>query len=302
LGLVRLAPRRRHRIPALALAALLAAAPALAAEVPELARGVRQVQQGDYEGAVPTLETALARLEAERRPNAERARACLYLGIALVALDRREEAKERFRQALGFDGSLRLTPDRFSPKVIGVFEEARREKGAAETQAKKPRSKTPLILLGAGAAAAAGVAVAVSGGDGSPGGAPSFAGAHFTTPVLVCPNGSVDVPLPFGIQLQGTNPTAQTLTIREVTVVMIIEESPAVPSEVGFASTADATVTPSSIAPQGQVSVLVQSTLLCGNGTGGPARYNEWSGRVTLDTSAGVFTATTADRLRVNIP
>jgi hypothetical protein len=83
---------------------------------------------------------------------------------------------------------------------------------------------------------------------------------------------------------------------------MIIEESPAVPGEVGFASTAAATFSPPSIAPRGQATVLVQSSLRCGNGPGDPARYNEWSGRVTLDTSANVFTVTTVDRLRVNIP
>ena len=302
MGLVTLEARRRNRFLALPLAFLLAASPAFTGDVPELLRGLEQVQEGDYEGAVPTLERALARLEVEKRPDAERARACLYLGIALVALDRPEEAKERFREALGFDGALRLTPDRFSPKVIGLFEEARHEKGSAEAAGpKKTRSKRPLVLLGAGVAAAAGVAVAVSGG-GSSGGAPSFSGARFTTPVLVCPDGSVDLTLALGIQLQGTNSTGQTLTIRAVTVVMIIAESPAVPSEVGFASTAPATVSPSSIASGGQASVLVQSSLRCGNGPGDPARYNEWIGRVTLDTSADVFTVETADRLRVNIP
>jgi Tetratricopeptide repeat len=302
-GPVSLGLRLGYRLLAVPLALVLATSPASTEDVPELVRGIQQVQRGDYEGAVPTLETALTRLEEEKGPDAERARACLYLGIALVALDRRDAAKERFRQALDFDPELRLTPDRFSPKVIGVFEEARRERGSGGASTpKKSRSKTPLLLLGAGAAAAAGIVVVASGGNGPSGGAPSFSGAHFTTPVLVCPNGSADLPLVFAIQLQGSNPTEQTLTIRAVTVVMIIEESPAVPSEVGFASTAPATLTPSSIAPHGQATLLVQSSLQCGNGPGDPARYNEWSGRVTLDTSADVFTVETADRLRVNIP
>ena len=42
--------------------------------------------------------------------------------------------------------------------------------------------------------------------------------------------------------------------------------------------------------------------LICNNGPGDPGRFNEWSGRVTFTTSAGVFTVETADRLRVNIP
>jgi hypothetical protein len=46
----------------------------------------------------------------------------------------------------------------------------------------------------------------------------------------------------------------------------------------------------------------VDSTLLCGNAPNDAIRFNEWAVRVTLTTSAGVFTAEAADRLRVNIP
>jgi hypothetical protein len=50
------------------------------------------------------------------------------------------------------------------------------------------------------------------------------------------------------------------------------------------------------------VVVRAETSLLCANGTGDSPRFNEWSGRLTLSTSAGVFTLVTADRLRVNIP
>jgi hypothetical protein len=63
-----------------------------------------------------------------------------------------------------------------------------------------------------------------------------------------------------------------------------------------------ATTIPATIATGGRTTVRVDSTLLCDNGPGDSARFNEWSGRVTLTTSAGVFTVETADRLRVNIP
>jgi len=267
-----------------------------------LDEGIRQVQEGDYEGAVPTLESALRALEAEKAPAATLARACLYLGIAHVALDERDAAKARFKEALTYNPSLRLTPDRFSPKVIAAFEEARSELAPTEAAAKRG-SKTPLVLLGVGAAAAAGVAIVASGGDdGTGGGVPTFEGARFTTPVLVCPDGTVDSPLVVGIQLRGSNPTAQSLQVRAVTAVLIIVDSPGVPSEVGFASTAPATSTPSTLAPGAQATLLIQTTLLCGNGEGDPSRYNEWVGRLTLDTTAGVFGVETADRMRVNIP
>lgn len=285
------------------LAVVLAAPGAAGADAPTLAQGVRQVEEGDYEGAVPTLEAVRQRLEAEGAPAREQARACLYLGIAHVALDQRDAAKARFREALAHDDGLRLTPDRFSPKVIAVFEEARSEGGVQAEEKKKRGSKTPLALIGVGAAGAAGVALAAGGGsDGSGGGTPSFAGAFFATPVLVCPDGARDVPLVVGIRLNGSNPTNQSVAVRSVTAVLIIVDSPGVPSEVGFPSTAAASVTPSSLAPGAQASLLVETTLLCGNGEGDPSRYNEWTGRLTLDTSAGVFAAETADRLRVNIP
>jgi len=296
--------RSRMRRTTGALLALALATAAPAQDVPELATGIRQVQEGDYEGAVPTLEAAIRSLEARGRPAAELARACLHLGVAHVALDQREAALARFRQALGYEQELRLTPDRYSPKVIAVFEEARRDVVAdREAEKGEGRSRTPLVLLGVGAAAAAGVVVATTGGDGpAGGGAPSFSGARFTTPVLVCPDGSRDLPLLVGIQVSGMNPADRPLTIRSVTVVLIIVESPGVPSELGFASSAPASVSPTSVAAGGQGALLVETSLLCGNGEGDASRYNEWVGRLTLDTSAGAFALETVDRLRVNIP
>lgn len=296
-------PRPSSSALAAVLAAALAAAGAADPGEATLAEGIQKVQEGDYEGAVATLEALRQRLEAQGAPAAERARACLYLGIAHVALDQRDAAKTRFREALGLDDGLRLTPDRFSPKVIAVFEEARREVAPPAGESKKHRSKTPLVLLSVGAAAAGGVALAAgSGSNGSGGGTPSFSGARFTTPVLVCPDGARDVPLLVGIQVNGSNPTSQSLAIRSVTAVLIIVDSPGVPAEVGFASSLPASVTPSSLGAGARASLLVETTLLCGNGEGDPSRYNEWTARLTFDTSADVFGAETADRMRVNIP
>jgi hypothetical protein len=85
-------------------------------------------------------------------------------------------------------------------------------------------------------------------------------------------------------------------------MVAVIVASPAVPSEVGLASNRPAVAVPSTI-PAGTDSTLrVDSTMLCGNGPEDAFRYNEWSVRLTLTTSAGVFTIEAADRLRVNIP
>ena len=86
-------------------------------------------RRGDFEGAVATLGPVADRLAAKGGHDA--AQACLYLGIAHLALDQRDAARARFREALGHEPSLRLGPDRFSPKVIAAFEDARREREAA---------------------------------------------------------------------------------------------------------------------------------------------------------------------------
>jgi hypothetical protein len=69
-----------------------------------LTAGRRQVEEGDYETAVTTLEPVVSRLAPSGGPDA--ARACLYLGIAHLALDQREPARLRFRQALDLGPGL----------------------------------------------------------------------------------------------------------------------------------------------------------------------------------------------------
>ena len=172
----------------LGLAAWLAVSPSLAgaqSPEPDLATGVRQVEEGDYSAAVITLDRAARALAARKDRTHELARAYLYLGIAYVGLGSETSARARFRDALSQSGDLRLDPEQFPPKVIELFEKAREENRApaaapgppvgASTAApvpasapatRKGKSKTPLILIGLGGAAAAGVAVAAGGGGG----------------------------------------------------------------------------------------------------------------------------------------
>jgi hypothetical protein len=279
---------------------------------PDLAAGLRQVSEGDFEGAIATLDAAARRLAVDPRRKAEVLEAYVHLGVALVALDQRGAARERFRLALGLDPQLTLRPDRHSPKVIAVFEEARREAEAANrttsANAGKPQrgggaSKAALIILGAGGAAAGGIALArrspTSGGP--PATLVSFTGARFGTPVLGCPNGAVNLLLPLNILVDAVGGSAPT-SIGAVTAVLIVVDSPAGPGEVGFASNAPATVSPATVPAGASTTLRVDTTLLCSNGAGDDARYNEWTGRLTLPTSAGVYTLETADRLRVIIP
>ena len=146
------------------LAALSAGQDPPAAE-PSLAAGVQQVQDGDFESAVLTLDAVVRNLAS--RPDLEKdlARACLHLGVAYLQLGQAALARSRFQQALQHDASLELRSDEFPPKVLRAFEEARtrfREHRTLERRARRKRGKGAVMVAGAGAAAAGGVALAIT--------------------------------------------------------------------------------------------------------------------------------------------
>ena len=297
---------------AAALVAVLIAGPLLAQTTdPELAAGVRQVSEGDFEGAVLTLDAAARRLAADGSRKAELVQAYVHLGIALIALDQRSAARERFRLALTLDPRLTLGSDRHSPKVIGVFEEARREAAAETARAVEPKASPAKPARGGGsskavwvglgvAAVAGGIVLATRSNQGPPATQARFTNTRFGTPVLTCPDGAVDQLLAVRILVDAAGGSTPT-TVTSVSAVLIIEES-SLPGEVGFASNAPASVLPQSVDANAGVTLQIDTTLLCGNGVGDEGRFNVWSGNLTLATSAGLVTLKTADRLRVNIP
>ena len=134
---------------------------------PLLADGVRQVQEGDFETAVVTLRAVAASLAGDPARSVERARAHLYLGVAHVALDQADDAHRAFAEALRDDPRLRLTEDRYSPKVIAAFEAARREQPGASVASTRPKGggSTKKVVVGAiaGAAVATGAVIALGG-------------------------------------------------------------------------------------------------------------------------------------------
>lgn len=279
---------------ALLLASSLTPSP-VAPQDAALAAGLRQVEEGDFEGAILTLEPVVARLAPAGGRDA--AQACLSLGIA--------------RLALGHEPSLRLSPERYSPKVLAAFEEARRQReataragapaGSTTTAAKKGHAGRTVLVAGGAVAAGAGLAVALGGNDATPaGGEVTFTGARFGTLALDCPNGATGTPLAVAIDLDAQNGTGRDVTIGAASAVLIIVASPVVPSEVGFASSAPATVVPATL-HAGTTALRVQTTLSCANGAGDASRYNEWKGRVTL-TVGSAQTVETADTLRINLP
>ncbi|HET7293635.1 MAG TPA: tetratricopeptide repeat protein [Vicinamibacteria bacterium] len=282
-------------------ALLVAVAVAAAAEDAGLAQGIQQVREGDFEAAVVTLEAAASRLEGQTGRKGEAAQARVHLGVARVGLGNLDAARGEFRSALRLDPALRVTEAEFSPKVVRAFEAARQEVAAQAEPAPRRSSRTPWIV-GALGAAGAGIAIAASGGDSAPPGSASFANARFTSPIVLCPNGSVSAPLPFTVLVDASNGTSSPVTIRSATVRMTIVDSPEVPSEVGQSTTQPGTPIPAEVPARTDLGVQVQSALLCTNQPGGVARYNDWTALVTLETSAGSFNLGTTDRLRVNLP
>lgn len=284
---------------ALLLAAAIALTPLpLPAQPPdaELAQGLKQLREGDFEGAVKTLEAVLPRLSTTPSRSRDLVQAYLNLGVAYVALDQPETARARFREALARDRKLRLSPAEYSPKVLAVFEEARSE--ARQAGGGKGRSRAPLIALGV-AAAAAGVVLATRGGSDT--GTAALSGARFGTPVVTCFDDSVNLEIQVTMLVEAQAAGA-SLAIESASATLVIRESPANTGEIGFSSTRLTNVAPTLVSSNSRATLRVDTTLLCNNGPGDPGRFNEWSGLITFTTSAGVFNVETADRLRVNIP
>jgi hypothetical protein len=271
----------------------------------EAAEGIRQVEQGDFETAVITLDSAVKRLDGQPGRQALLQNALLQLGVALVALEQTEAAKERFSRALALDPKLRLRADAFSPKVIGVFERARIEAASAAPPKSGGGSGKALALVGLGAAAAAGIALAAGGSDEGGGGdlGATASNARFTLPTIVCPDGAVERQIEFSV-IFDVRAAERPVVVGAIAVRMTIESSPDIPAEINFVSERPATVSPQRVEALTTSTLRADSSLLCTNGTGGTPRYNEWRARVTLtDVSGAVLTVTTTGPLlRVELP
>jgi hypothetical protein len=143
---------------------------------PEVAKGIRQIDDGEYDSAILTLDAAARRLAASARSSPDLTQAYLYLGVAYLGKGHESSAKARFRDALSQAKDLSLSPEKFAPRVIEIFEKAKEEagKGApaassaapAPAPAEKGGSKKGLLLVGLGVAAAGGIGIAAASGGG----------------------------------------------------------------------------------------------------------------------------------------
>jgi len=164
---------------ALVTATALLCPPHLSAQAPTdaaVAKGIKEVEDGELDAAIFTLDAAARRLSGDPARTRDLAQAYLYLGVAYLGKGQELAARTKFKEAVQQLRELRLSPDQFPPKVIDLFESARAEVAApaapapnalsGAAPAKKGGSKTPLILVGIGAVAG-GIALAAKGGGGS---------------------------------------------------------------------------------------------------------------------------------------
>jgi hypothetical protein len=168
---------------ALVLALISAPLPAADAVDPELQKGIALVDDGDYDGAILTLDNAARRLAQDKSKANDLSQAYLYLGIAYIGKGHEAAARAKFREAIAQIKDLSLSPDKFPPKVIDIFEAVKEEESrrtpeqaaaaapspspAAPAESKKKGGgKTALIVLGGVAVAGGAVAAAAGGGGG----------------------------------------------------------------------------------------------------------------------------------------
>lgn len=182
---------------------------------PEVAKGIREVEEGDIDAGILTLDAAARRLARDPSRAHILAQAYLYLGIAYLGKGQQALAKVQFREAVTRAPELSLSPDQYPPKVVELFEAAKRDvvasapSPAAAAPPKKGGSKTPLILGGIAVVGGAGVLAARGGGGGSATATaappnyrvdasdnqplPSHGGSGGTSYQMSCPTGSLMV-------------------------------------------------------------------------------------------------------------
>lgn len=93
---------------------------------PTLVQGIRQVDEGDFENGLLTLDTVVRDLAVDpAQHKKDLSQGYLYRGIAFIDLGQEDSAKGSFAAALHYDKSVRLAEDRFPPRVVRVFEAVR---------------------------------------------------------------------------------------------------------------------------------------------------------------------------------
>jgi hypothetical protein len=121
-------------IPALFLACLIAAAPAVAqtATSTDLSRYVLLYENGEYQKAIDSIRVLLPKLT----DNKEQAEAYKYLAFSYVMLDMISKARDNFTQMLTEYPSAEIDTISVPPNITVVFKQVKTEKELEEQKAK----------------------------------------------------------------------------------------------------------------------------------------------------------------------
>lgn len=128
-----------------------------------LEEGIRQVDEGDFETALITLDGAVRQLLAEEASEDDLAQAYLYLGVVYLGLGQEPLAQAKFREALRHDEDLNPSRGEFSPRVIRGFAAAREQQDTTvqlQQEASRGWKRGGAAILLGGAAAGAGATLA----------------------------------------------------------------------------------------------------------------------------------------------
>ncbi len=110
---------------------------------PEMEKGIRQAQEGEFEQAIATLQGVLPRLHERKAPPHDIARAHVYLGVAHLGLNDPATARTSFLEAIRIDPTLKLSSEEYPPRIVRAFEEARRSAPPAPATAAPPATGVP---------------------------------------------------------------------------------------------------------------------------------------------------------------
>ena len=259
----------------------------------DLANGVRQAQEGDFENAVVTLDGVVRRLSGQPARAKEMARAYTYLSIAYLGLSQEQTAKAKFLEAWKADRDMNLSPREFPPKILEFFEKAREEVHMTSTgpataspsprpaavrapEPKKKGSKTVPILIGVAVLGGVGVAVAASGGGGN------------TTPTTTLPAGPLSFRLTWAtnndLDLNVMEPSGFVISYRAT-------NSPtggALDNDIGCSSGTETTTWNS--APRGTYIFWAEYPVACGAVRTATFTLTVSRGNSVLQTQPGTFT------------
>jgi hypothetical protein len=177
-------PRWLHVVPAVLLGIGSPLPTHAQAGDPEMEKGIRQAQEGDFQQAIVTLRGVLPGLIERKAPPHDVARVHVYLGVSHLGLKDPAAARVSFLEAVRIDPALRLSSEEYPPRIVRAFEEARLSAPptAATASVAKPASPAP---------AASAPTPSAAGGGGGSSASPSASTPTVTTPPA--PMGNVNL-------------------------------------------------------------------------------------------------------------